>query len=653
MARPGSGVNGLGYPAQSLARVVVWEWLNEHGHWRPYSAAVCHHVENVLKGDARGTVVLGQVDGLLTPYIIDLQTMHQFRQDTGTMRPVQRSFYEPSSAPGKGAVWEWENDCGSWTPYDMEICVTIQNAYEKQHPWLDLTSLGFGYLIDFSSMVQTNRQSQRKRRLRRRMDLAHPLIMGSIPKSQSWPVGASSGQPCSCQQCILVNSTRAASNAILASQRRKLYGGGGGGGGGAAGAGGNAGGTAAGGALTTVRQSNTFAGTTLWSPSAGLNCNNISVGGGGGGGRTKAEQAQSTLSRANFPCSPVMPGLTPAHGHHALTINGQNNLNRPGTQRISMGAARGAIPPGVPALPVKNLTGSGPVHPALAGMTGILMCAAGLPVCLTRAPKPVLHPPPISKADMKPVPGVNGTRRKTKKKHLRRGKNPEDVVRRYTEKIKVVPDEDCTICMERLVMSSGYEGALHQKGIKPELVGKLGKCGHMYHLLCLAAMYNNGNKDGSLQCPTCKAIYGEKTGTQPPGKMEYHLIPHCLPGYLDTKTIRIVYDIPAGIQTPEHPNPGKKFSARGFPRHCYLPDNDKGRKVLKLLIVAWDRRLIFTIGTSSTTGEGDTVVWNEIHHKTEFGTNLTGHGYPDPKYLDNVLTELAAQGVGREDTAKD
>uniref|UniRef100_A0A8C7V9P7 E3 ubiquitin-protein ligase n=1 Tax=Oncorhynchus mykiss TaxID=8022 RepID=A0A8C7V9P7_ONCMY len=569
MARPGSGVlvsvNGLGYPPQNLARVVVWEWLNEHGRWRPYSAATCHHIENVLKGDVRGTVVLGQVDAQLASYIIDLQSMHQFRQDTGTMRPVHRNFYEPSSAPGKGVVWEWENDSGSWTPYDMEICVTIQNAYEKQHPWLDLTSLGFCYLIDFNSMVQTNRQSQRKRRLRRRMDLAYPLIMGSIPKSQSWPVGASSGQPCSCQQCILVNSTRAASNAILASQRRKL---------------------------------------------------------------------------SNFPCSPPLPSLP------------LNNLNRPGTQRISMGTARGAIPPGVPALPVKNLTGSGPVHPAIAGMTGILMCAAGLPVCLTRAPKPILHPPPINKSDMKPVPGVNGIRRKTKKKHLRKGKTPEDVVRRYTEKVKVAPDEDCTICMERLVTSSGYEGVLQHKGIKPEMVGKLGKCGHIYHLLCLVAMYNNGNKDGSLQCPTCKAIYGEKTGTQPPGKMDYHVIPHCLPGYLEAKTIRIVYDIPAGIQATEHPNPGKKFSARGFPRHCYLPDNDKGRKVLKLLIMAWDRRLIFTIDTSSTTGESDTVVWNEIHHKTEFGSNLTGHGYPDPNYLDNVLTELSAQGVV-EDNLKD
>lgn len=126
----------------------------------------------------------------------------------------------------------------------------------------------------------------------------------------------------------------------------------------------------------------------------------------------------------------------------------------------------------VPALPVKNLNGTGPVHPALAGkggpaagrvspqgdiegprgrargwgtarqwegwmdigwtdgqhlspdagMTGILMCAAGLPVCLTRAPKPILHPPPVSKSDIKPVPGVNGICRKTKKKHLKKSK---------------------------------------------------------------------------------------------------------------------------------------------------------------------------------------------------------------------------------------
>lgn len=72
-------------------------------------------------------------------------------------------------------------------------------------------------------------------------------------------------------------------------------------------------------------------------------------------------------------------------------------------------------------------------------------------------------------------------------------------------------------------------------------------------------------------------------------------------------------------------------------------------QVLKLLQKAWDRKLTFTIGTSVTTGATDTIVWNEIHHKTESTSNHTGHGYPDPNYLDNVLMELSIQGV--EDSA--
>ncbi|XP_066459915.1 E3 ubiquitin-protein ligase DTX1 isoform X2 [Eleutherodactylus coqui] len=565
MSRPGilQSVSGQNFAGQGAPpRVVVWEWLNEHGRWRPYTATVCHHIENALREDGRGRVALGQVDTQLAPYVIDLQTMHQYRQDTGTVRPVRRSFFEPSSAPGKGIVWEWENDAGSWTPYDTEICIAIQNAYEKQHPWLDLTTLGFCYLVHFHSMCQVNRQTHRKRRLRRRMDLAYPLTMGSIPKSQSWPVGSGSGLPCSCPQCLLVNSTRAASNAILASQKVKvppgpppnlpppppppLH-------------------------PSGIRQSNTYSG-----GAAGW-------GRPGEGGRP----AGGIRNGSGFSRSQSVPGPAP--------YPGQNNLNRPGVQRTSGSSSRASIPPGVPALPVKNLNGTGPVHPALAGMTGILMCAAGLPVCLTRAPKPILHPPPVNKEDIKPVSGISGICRKTKKKHLKKSKNPEEVVRRYIQKVKSPPDED-----------------------------------------------------GSLQCPTCKAIYGEKTGTQPPGKMEFHVIPHALPGYPEYKTIRIVYDIPSGMQGPEHPNPGRKFTARGFPRHCYLPDNEKGRKVLRLLVAAWDRRLIFAIGTSSTTGESNTVVWNEIHHKTEFGSNLTGHGYPDPNYLDNVLAELTLQGVTEE-----
>jgi hypothetical protein len=39
----------------------------------------------------------------------------------------------------------------------------------------------------------------------------------------------------------------------------------------------------------------------------------------------------------------------------------------------------------------------------------------------------------------------------------------------------------------------------------------------------------------------------------------------------------------------------------------------------------------------------------QVHHKTEFGSNLTGHGYPDPGHLDSMVDQLRALGVGPDD----
>lgn len=51
------------------------------------------------------------------------------------------------------------------------------------------------------------------------------------------------------------------------------------------------------------------------------------------------------------------------------------------------------------------------------------------------------------------------------------------------------------ICMERLSSPSGYdspEGG--SQALQPSTVGKFTKCGHTLHMLCMLAMYNNGNK---------------------------------------------------------------------------------------------------------------------------------------------------------------
>ena len=76
-------------------------------------------------------------------------------------------------------------------------------------------------------------------------------------------------------------------------------------------------------------------------------------------------------------------------------------------------------------------------------------------------------------------------------------------------------------------------------------------------------------------------------------------------------------------------------------------------KILGLFKEAFDRKLLFTVGTSVTTGATNTTVWAGIHHKTALqGGNLimlilgsSSFGYPDETYFSRVQEELASKGV--------
>ena len=72
----------------------------------------------------------------------------------------------------------------------------------------------------------------------------------------------------------------------------------------------------------------------------------------------------------------------------------------------------------------------------------------------------------------------------------------------------------------------------------------------------------------------------------------------------------ISYQFPSGVQGSEHPNPGQHY--QGTSRTAYLPDNREGREVLRFLRRAFDARLVFTVGTSNTTGLSNQVIWNDI-----------------------------------------
>ena len=129
--------------------------------------------------------------------------------------------------------------------------------------------------------------------------------------------------------------------------------------------------------------------------------------------------------------------------------------------------------------------------------------------------------------------------------------------------------------------------------------------------------------------------------------MTWTTIPHSLPAHLGHDTIVIKYRMEGGVQGEEHPNPGRPYQARGFPRMAYLPDSDEGRSILSLLTIAFRRRLIFTVGPSLTRGEEDCVTWAGIHHKTKMSDGE--HGFPDQGYLSRVREELKARGVSNED----
>uniref|UniRef100_A0A672G4I6 E3 ubiquitin-protein ligase n=1 Tax=Salarias fasciatus TaxID=181472 RepID=A0A672G4I6_SALFA len=165
------------------------------------------------------------------------------------------------------------------------------------------------------------------------------------------------------------------------------------------------------------------------------------------------------------------------------------------------------------------------------------------------------------------------------------------------------------------------------------------KCKHEFCEECL----QQAEKSMGPVCPVCREVFGKIEGNQPKGTMKWIKSPQSLPGFPGCGTIEITYCIPDGRQTEKHPNPGQPYY--GFMRTAYLPDNKEGLEVLHLLKRAFDQKLIFTVGTSRTTGADNQVTWNDIHHKTTRLGGPAGFGYPDPDYLSRVKEELKEKGI--------
>ncbi|XP_053390223.1 uncharacterized protein LOC128553131 isoform X2 [Mercenaria mercenaria] len=184
-------------------------------------------------------------------------------------------------------------------------------------------------------------------------------------------------------------------------------------------------------------------------------------------------------------------------------------------------------------------------------------------------------------------------------------------------------DENCVICMDKVTDAK-----------------KL-KCGHTFCTECIEGYFRVKNV-----CLTCGKVCGTITGDQPDGIMIIGKQLSSVAGFEKYKSIAITYCFSDGKQWSVHPRPGEPY--KGIRRSAYLPDNKEGRRICAMLKIAFTRRLVFTIGTSRTTGKECVITWNDIHHKTDMRPN-TQFGYPDETYLQRVREELEAKGVTRQD----
>ncbi|KAJ8279961.1 hypothetical protein COCON_G00070270 [Conger conger] len=146
------------------------------------------------------------------------------------------------------------------------------------------------------------------------------------------------------------------------------------------------------------------------------------------------------------------------------------------------------------------------------------------------------------------------------------------------------------------------------------------------HAICAACLERSVERLG-LQCPVCQQAL-RVLGDQPEGQMTWK--PSLFSEYLV-----ITYNIPDGIQTEAHPNPGKPFT--GLHTQSCLPNSPEGQEVLKLLQRAFEQKLIFTV--AATHGATDRVIYTDIPHAA------SPVKCKQPGFLQRLKAALRAKGI--------
>lgn len=181
--------------------------------------------------------------------------------------------------------------------------------------------------------------------------------------------------------------------------------------------------------------------------------------------------------------------------------------------------------------------------------------------------------------------------------------------------------KDCEICSVEIDTSSTNWKVL--------------RCGHQMCEQCYRETGTTrttmtGVQHTFMKCPFCAKTSGIEIGICPDGTMTTSIVATPCEGYNEFQSIQILYAI--------------QYSGYEFNMTAYLPNNEDGNELLRLLQIAFDRRICFTIRTSATNDQKTVLAWN-IQHKTAQNGGLTIHSFPDATFMDRCKGELSAFGI--------
>jgi deltex len=217
----------------------------------------------------------------------------------------------------------------------------------------------------------------------------------------------------------------------------------------------------------------------------------------------------------------------------------------------------------------------------------------------------------------------------------------------FSEKLSYMAPETLGLTMAsvwrevKVANPSAWKCMICDKGVSGQLYQVL-MCQHVFHHGCLASsLLRSGT------CPTCSKMAGTPRGDMPSGEMTISRTARSCAGHVGCGTIVIDYSIRRGVQTMYHPNPGVVY--KGATRRAYLPETAESCALLKRLKFAFQQGLTFSVGTSLTSGQDNSVIWKSIPHKTSLAGGASRHGYPDANYIADCHNELDKLNVPSAD----